>query len=422
MKRVIVVGAGASGLMAAGRAAAQGAEVRVLEKMHRSGLKLGLTGKGRCNLTNTAPEEEFLSRFGRQGRFLRKAFAGFDNRALVEFFREQGIETAEERGGRVFPVEGGALAVRDALVRWARRQGVVVQSRRRVCRILLREGRAVGVEAEAQSARDQDGARRTQELGDAVVLAAGGASYPSTGSSGEGYRQAAEAGHTVIPVQPGLVPLETGQDVASRLDGLALRNVGVRLLVDGRKKAREFGEMEFTEFGVSGPVVLTLSCPAVRSLGAGGEVQLSVDLKPALGEQKLDARLRRDLRQRGAESLSSILRGLMPGRLIPVCLEQTGLAGERKGAHLNAGERKRLKLWLKDFRLRVTGSRPFSEAIISLGGVDLREVHPETLQSRLVPGLYFCGEVLDLAAETGGFNLQAAFSTGWLAGTSAARS
>jgi predicted Rossmann fold flavoprotein len=421
MKRVIVVGGGASGLMAAGRAAAAGARVVVLEKMHRPGLKIGITGKGRCNLTNTADTETFLARFGRQGRFLRKAFAQLDNRSLIAFFRERGIGTVEERGGRVFPSEGGALAVRDALVRWALQQGAAVQNRRRVRDLVIRENRVAGVEAERPGDGPRAGPVREVVQGDAVILAAGGASYPSTGSAGEGYEQAARAGHSVVPVRPGLVPLEIAGDTCAGLEGLALRNVEVRLLVDGRKRAAELGEMEFTGFGVSGPVVLTLSCPAVRSLDAGGEVQLSVDLKPGLGDKALDARLLRDLEKRGGERVFSLLGGLLPRRLIPVCLEQAAVPGEKKGAQLDAKERKRLRMWLKDFRLSVTRSRPFSEAIITQGGVDLREVHPETMQSRLIQRLFFSGEVLDIAAETGGFNLQAAFSTGWLAGLSAAQ-
>jgi hypothetical protein len=257
-------------------------------------------------------------------------------------------------------------------------------------------------------------------LGDAVILTTGGASYPATGSTGDGYALAEAAGHTIVPVRQALVPLETGGNAAGRMAELNLRNVAVRMYVDGKRTRQEFGELVFTTFGLSGPVILTLSGDAVDALRRGAKVELSIDLKPALDEQKLEARLIRDLTARGNEEMSSVLRGLLAREMVPVCLELTGIDPEKRGGQLSARERRRLRTWLKDFRLPVRGYRPFTEAIVTAGGVDTREVDPRTMESRKTKGLYLAGELLDIQGDTGGYNLQAAFSTGWLAGKSAA--
>ncbi|HYA02552.1 MAG TPA: aminoacetone oxidase family FAD-binding enzyme, partial [Syntrophobacteria bacterium] len=256
--------------------------------------------------------------------------------------------------------------------------------------------------------------------GRAVIVATGGASYPATGSTGDGYRLAQSVGHTIVPIRPALVPLETDGDVASRLQGLSLRNVTARLHLDGKKVAELLGEMLFTHFGLSGPIILTLSKRAVDGLRQGKEVTISLDLKPALDERKLDERLLRDLSAHRKQQLRTILKGLLPRTLIPICLELADISPDTLGGELTAKERRRLRLWLKDFRHRVTGYRPFTEAIITAGGVNLREVDPRTMASRLTQGLYFAGEVLDVDGDTGGYNLQAAFSTGWVAGRAAA--
>jgi len=288
-------------------------------------------------------------------------------------------------------------------------------------RLLVEEGRVVGV----QMFRNQVfAAPLTEKPGfyhaDAVIVATGGASYPGTGSTGDGYRMAEAVGHAIVPICPALVPLETAGDVAPRLQGLSLRNVTARLLVDGKKQTELFGEMLFTHFGVSGPIILSLSRRAVDALRRGQETILSIDLKPALDERKLDARLLRDLDGRGKRQLHTLLKGLLPQKLIPVCIDQTAIAPHKPAHQVTAGERQRLCAWLKDFRLSVTDHRPWAEAIVTAGGVDTREVDPRTMESRLVEGLYFAGEVLDVDGDTGGYNLQAAFSTGWLAGRSAA--
>ena len=407
--QVIVVGGGAAGLMAAGQAAGLGASTLLLEKMRRPGRKLRITGKGRCNLTNVAPLPEFVARFGPGGRFLRQAFSRFFSAELVAFLDELGLPTVTERGGRVFPTSDRAQEVVDALLRWVDERGVILRTGSPVERLLLEGGRVVGVGLSGG---------RTFCAG-AVVLATGGASYPATGSTGDGYRLAESVGHSITPIRPALVPLVTAGDVAPRLQGLSLRNVTLRVWVEGKKQAEAFGEMLFTHFGVSGPLVLAQSRGVVDALRQGQDVSLSIDLKPALDERKLDARLLRDLDMHGKRQFQTLLKDLLPSKLIPVCVDLTGISPHKVGHQITARERKRLRRWLKDFRLQVTGHRSFKEAIITAGGVSTRQVDPRTMASRLVGGLYFAGEVLDVDADTGGYNLQAAFSTGWVAGRSA---
>ena len=423
--QVIVVGGGAAGLMAAGQAARQGAKTLILEKMQSPGRKLGITGKGRCNLSNVATVPEFISHFGENGRFLRQSFSRFFTSELVGFLEELGVPTVTERGGRVFPESGRAQEVVTALVRWARGVGVTLVTEAPVERVILHGDRVVGVQvAPVSSGRRQGGPRDDSGgrmiSGAAVIVATGGASYPATGSTGDGYRLARAMGHTIVPIRPALVPLETAGDLAPRLQGLSLRNVRVRLRLNGKRVAELFGEMLFTHFGVSGPIILTLSKRAVDGLRQGQAVTISLDLKPALDEQELDERLLRDLRSHGKQRLRTVLKGLLPQTLIPVCLELTGISPDRLASELTVYERRRLRAWLKDFRLEVTGYRPFAEAIITAGGVNTKEVNPRTMASRLVRGLYFVGEVLDVDGDTGGYNLQAAFSTGWVAGRAAA--
>jgi predicted Rossmann fold flavoprotein len=411
---VIVVGAGASGLMAAGQAALSGADVLLLEKKSRPGRKLRITGKGRCNLTNVEPVSQFIEHFN-EGRFLRQALARFSSSELIQFFERLGLPTVTERGGRVFPASGQAQDVVDALVRWVSDSGGILRTGITVRRLLVENGQVVGV-----SCSGGRKGKETSHHADAVVVAAGGASYPATGSTGDGYRMARAVGHAVVPIRPALVPLETAGDVAPRLQGLSLRNVSVSVLISGQARKTMFGEMLFTHFGVSGPVILSMSRLAVDALRAGEAVALAIDLKPALDERKLDARLLRDLASHGRRQYQTLLKGLLPRKLIPVCVEQTHIPPAKECSQITARERGRLRRWLKRFQLSVTGHRPFEEAIVTAGGVATREIDPRTMASHLVKGLYFCGEVLDLDADTGGYNLQAAFSTGWVAGRSAA--
>jgi hypothetical protein len=423
-RRVVVIGGGAAGLVAAGEAARAGAAVTLCEKMPRPARKLAITGKGRCNLTNIAPVPEFIAHFNPGGIFLRQAFARFFSEDLMAFLEGLGVRLVTERGGRVFPASAEAREVVDALVGWVRAGGVAVRTRCQVAELDVAARRVRGVrlagtgEIAGRTITATEIAA-TEIAADAVIVATGGASYPATGSTGDGYRLARAAGHTIVPVRPALVPLETAGDIASRLQGLSLRNVTARLLGGGRVQAEAFGEMLFTHFGLSGPIILGLSRTAVDLLAEKLRVEIAIDLKPALDEAKLDERIRRDLRAHGRRSYRTLLGDLLPRKLIPICIELTGIEPEKPGHQLSAGERARLRTWLKDFRFQVTGHRPWAEAIVTAGGVDTREIDPRTMQSRIVGGLYFAGEVLDLDGDTGGYNLQAAFSTGWVAGRAA---
>jgi predicted Rossmann fold flavoprotein len=409
-QRVVVIGGSAAGMMAACRAAALGAQVLLLEKMNRLGKKLRLSGKGRCNLTNVADLQTFIGHFGATGPFLYGAFSRFFNEHLRAFFAARDVPTVVERGGRVFPASGDAHQVAEALVAELHCLDVRVRLRTAVSGLVVKQERVRGVYTGAGQ----------EIVAGAVVVATGGASYPRTGSTGDGYRLAESVGHTVIPIRPALVPLVTGGDLSPRLQGLSLRNVEVRLLLDGREIGREFGEMLFTHDGVSGPIVLTLSGRAVDALGRG-QLELSINLKPALSPEQLDQRLLRDLDQHGKRNFRAILKGLLPRKLVDPFAALAGIEGDKPAHQITAGERVRVRALLQHLRLDIVGHHPLAEAIITAGGVDTREVDPRTLESRLVRGLYFCGEVLDVQADTGGYNLQAAFSTGWLAGESAAR-
>ena len=412
IRTVIVVGGGAAGMMAAGQAASEGARTILLEKMSRPGRKLGITGKGRCNLTNVASPSEFVSHFGPTGPFLRQAFHRFSNDDLTAFFEGLGVPTVVERGGRVFPASGRAYDVVDALTKWMRAQGVTVRNGV-VVASLLSDGRQV------RGVRDTGG---REYPSDAVIIATGGMSYPATGSTGDGYRLAGAVGHAIVLPRPALVPLETTGDVAPRLQGLSLRNVNVRVFVAGEKHAEAFGEMLFTHFGLSGPVILSLSGAVADALRAGEAVNISIDLKPALDDRTLDERLLRDFDIHGKRKFETLLQDLLPAKLIPLCVEQTDIPPDRKGHQITARERRRLLQWLRGFHMEVSNVRPIDEAIITAGGVDTGEINPRTMTSLLLEGLFFAGEVMNVDADTGGYNLQAAFSTGWLAGRSAAGS
>jgi len=395
-------------MMAAGRAAECGADVLLLEKTPRLGNKLRITGKGRCNVTNVAQLSEFVMHFGETGRFLYSALSRFFVKDLRAFLEQRGVPTKVERGGRVFPDSDDARQVTAALEGYLTVGGVQVQRRHPVSQLLVEGGRVIGVKVGERSL-----------AGCAVVLATGGASYPRTGSTGDGYRLAAELGHRILPIRPALVPLVTREHWVPDLQGLSLRNVQVTLLAGNKAIGQQFGEMLFTHFGLSGPMVLTLSKLALDAM-AGGQVSLAINLKPALSPDELDRRLLRDLDQHGRQQMQRILAGLLPKRMIEVMLRLAEIPADKRGNQIDAAERKRLARLLQDLRATVVGSRPIDEAIITAGGVDTQEIDPRTMASKLVKGLFFCGEVIDVDADTGGYNLQAAFSTGRLAGESAA--
>ncbi len=408
-RKIIVIGGGPAGLIAAGQAAQLGAQVLLLEKMATTGRKLFISGKGRCNITNVAPIQDFIGHFGPTGRFLRQAFHRYFSEDLIDFIHELGIETVTERGGRVFPASGQAGDVVNGLTNWAMRSGAKIWTDAPVLEIITERGSVMGVQTQ-----------HTRLDADAVVIATGGASYPGTGSTGDGYKFAEAAGHTIVPIRPALVPLVTVGETAKTLQGLSLRNVNVTVWVESKKASSAFGEMLFTHFGVSGPIILTLSRGVVDALRANKEASISIDLKPALDDQKLDNRLLRDFKEHGKQQFQTILKGLLPKSMIPVCIDLTGIPADKPGNQISGNERKRLRQWLKGFLLDVKDHRAFNQAIVTAGGVDTKEVYPKSMQSKMVEGLFFAGEVLDIDADTGGYNLQAAFSTGWLAGRSAA--
>ena len=397
-------------MMAAGQAASLGAKTLLLEKMDQPGRKIFITGKFRCNLTNTAPIPEFIAHFGENGKFLRQAFHRFFSSDLVWFFQNIGVNTVEERGGRVFPASGRSQDVVQALVRWLVSNQVTIKTYSPVEELWIEADQVQGVITPTETYR-----------ADRVILATGGASYPGTGSTGDGYSLAKAADHHILPITPALVPLVTAGDIAPKLQGLSLRNVQVKAYAQNKEIGEQFGEMLFTHFGVSGPIILTLSKQVVTALEAGQKTQISIDLKPALDQDKLAQRLQRDFDNQGKRHFRTMLKRLLPAKLIPVCIEQTGIPPVKVCNQINAVERDRLLDWLKDFRLEVVDHRGFRHAIITAGGVDTQEINPRTMESHRVKGLYFAGEVIDVDADTGGYNLQAAFSTGWLAGQSAAK-
>lgn len=406
MKQIIVVGAGPAGMMAAIRAAENGANVTLLEKMKKPGRKMMITGKGRCNITNAADVPEIIRNIHGNGAFLNSSMRTFDNQDVMEFFRQQGVPVKVERGNRVFPVSDKAQDAVDAMVQRLHELGVKIELEMPVADILTQDGRVAGV-------RTKSGAHYKA---DAVILAVGGASYPGTGSTGDGYEMAKKLGHTIVPLRPSLVPLETEEEWVKDLQGLSLRNVRVTLLANNEKVQEMFGEMMFTHFGVTGPIILSLSRKAAECLAAGKYVELEINLKPALTPEKLDARIQRDFDKYIRKSLKNGLVDLLPHKMIEPLLDYAFLDPDRPVNQVTAAERHRLVEVLQHLILIVTKTRPLSEAIVTAGGVSVREINPKTMESKLVPGLYFAGEVTDVDAYTGGYNLQAAFSMGNAAG------
>ncbi|MEN8121750.1 MAG: NAD(P)/FAD-dependent oxidoreductase [Bacteroidota bacterium] len=408
---VIVIGAGPAGLLAAGRAAELGAKVLVLEKMRQAGRKLLITGKGRCNITNDAAIGEFITHVYPNGRFLRNAFSQFYSKDIIDLLKKYGVEVILERGGRYFPAGNRAADVLQALLKWVKELKVEIRSNHKVEKIFVENGIVQGVLANEQKI-----------MANQIILATGGKSYPATGSNGEGYELAKQVGHSIEKVIPALVPLVTEGDVAQKLQGLNLKNVKAAVWVNNKKVGEAFGEMIFTHFGLSGPIILTLSRIVVAELHKKNKVEITVDLKPALDEQKLDNRLIRDLNEHGKKKLVNIFRNWLPSSMIPVFIELLGLDPDKECHQVSSKERKRIKNLLKNLPFKIKNHRSYKEAIITAGGIPTNEISPKTMESKVVKGLYFAGEIIDLDAETGGYNLQIAYSTGWLAGNSCMKS
>ena len=406
-EQIVVAGAGAAGMMAAITAARQGARVVLVEPNEKVGRKLYITGKGRCNVTNACGLDRLLASIPRNGKFLYSAFSRFSPQDTMAFFEALGVPLKVERGDRVFPRSDRASDIIDAL--WTQLRRCRVELRRdRVTGVEVREGQVVGAELE----------RAGPIPCQAVILATGGASYPRTGSTGDGYRIAAELGHTIVPVRGSLVPLESEDRDCGRLQGLSLRNVALRMKDQkGKTVYQEQGELLFTHFGLSGPLVLSAS--AHMDFGRD-RYTAHIDLKPALDGEKLDARLLRDFGERANQDFSNALGALVPRSMIPVVAERTGIDGQTKVRDIRREQRRKLLDTLKDFTVAISGPRPVEEAIVTAGGVKVGQVDPRTMQSKLVQGLYFAGELLDVDGYTGGFNLQIAWATGHAAGLAAA--
>ena len=400
----IVVGGGAAGLVAAGAGARRGLSVGLFDKNQQLGRKVRITGKGRCNVTNNCSVEEVVASCPRGGKFLYGALSAFSPQDTMAFFEGQGVPLKTERGRRVFPVSDNAHQIADALARWAGKAQVIRQA---VTEVLTEGGRAVGVKT-AQGAYHAQG----------VILCCGGASYPGTGSNGDGYKLASQLGHTIVKPTPSLVPLVERGDWCSQLMGLSLRNCGVKVTQQGKKKPvyEDFGELLFTHFGLSGPTILSAS--AHLHPMEPGKYTVHIDLKPALSPQQLDQRLLRDLEGHKNKFFANSLEELLPQKLIPVVVERSGIPGETRCNSVTKEQRRALLGLLKGFSLEVEGFRPIAEAIVTSGGVSLKEIDPRTMESKRVPGLYFAGELMDADAYTGGYNLQIAFATGRLAGNS----
>ena len=407
MKKIFVIGAGPAGMMAAIKAAENGAEVTLLEKMKRPGRKMMITGKGSCNITNAADVPEIIQNIHGNGAFLNSSMRAFDNQDVIGFFEGQGVPTKVERGNRVFPVSDKAQDAVDAMVHRLHELGVAIELDTAVKDILIQDGHAVGV-------RTRTGAIWRA---DAVILCAGGASYPGTGSTGDGYDMVRALGHTIEPIRPSLIPLETEETWVKDVQGLSLRNVLGTLLVNGEKVQEMFGEMMFTHFGVTGPIILSLSRMASGYLlDAANLVELCINLKPALSQEKLDARLQRDFEKYQRKQLGNAMVDILPHKLIEPVLDYAFLEMEKPVHQITVEERHRLVDTLQALTLTITRTRPIAEAIVTVGGVSVKEINPKTMESKLVAGLYFAGEVVDVDAYTGGYNLQAAFSMGAAAG------
>lgn len=400
----IVIGGGPAGMFAAITAARQGSRVLLLERNDRLGKKLLITGKGRCNVTNNCSSEEILRNVPRNGRFLYSAMTAYPPEKIMTFLEERGCALKTERGNRVFPVSDKAISVLECLQKEMRRLGVTVRTSR-VRHILVSDGHVTGVQTQNETI-----------AANWVILATGGASYPTTGSTGDGYTMAAELGHTIIPAEGSLVPLETSGNDCQDMQGLSLRNCGVKLLsAKGKVLYKDFGELLFTHFGVSGPTVLSASCHL-----KGEGCRLVIDLKPALEDNKLDDRIQRDLEMYKNRSMENALTDLLPRSMIPVVLRRLEINSEMQANSFTRQKRMALVELLKNFSVEITGKRPVAEAIITSGGVKVSEINPKTMESKKVPGLYFAGEIIDCDAYTGGFNLQIAWATAYAAGNAVA--
>ncbi len=397
---VIVVGAGAAGMLCAGYLAQGGREVLLIEKKDNPGRKLRITGKGRCNITNKSSMKDHLDNIQPKAKFLKSAYNKFFVDDIIAFFESQGLTIKEERGARIFPESDNAQDIVDALHKFCINNNVSIKLNTNII--------SISKDQDSFTLKDSsDNNYRCQNL----VIATGGCSYPVTGSTGDGQRFAKSMGHTINELKPGLVPFNTKGDLAQRMQGISLKNITASIWHNNKKIYEEFGEMMFTHFGVTGPIILSLS-NKVADLPIG-ELELKVDLKPALDHNKLDERILRDFNEHGKKKFESILKLLLPNKMIAVCSQELKIPLDTIVNQITANQRKALRLWLKNLTLPLHSVRSFKEAIITIGGLSTNEIDKNTFESKIIPNLYFCGEVIDLHANTGGYNLQIAFSTGF---------
>ena len=412
--KVIVIGGGPAGMMAAISSAEEGNEVIILEKMGSLGRKLLITGKGRCNITNNADMKEFINNTPGNGMFLYSCFQNYTNRDIIEFLHNQGLEVKVERGERIFPVTDSSQDVLTCFTKRLKQLKVEIKYNSKVEQILIENGQARGVKL----------ASGENLQADKIILATGGKSYPLTGSTGDGYELAKELGHTITEIKPSLVPLEAyNKEEIKKLQGLSLKNVEINVIDLEKNKAiyNDFGEMLFTHFGVSGPIILSGSAHMVRyknidKLFANKKIKISIDLKPALTEEKLNERILRDFDELKNKQFKNSLEKLLPKKMIETIIERTNINPDKRINEITKEERKKLITTLKNFEVFIKGFRPIEEAIITSGGINIKEINPKTMESKIIKNLYFAGEIIDVDSYTGGFNLQIAYSTGYTAG------
>ena len=415
MSRVIVVGGGPAGMMAAITAAENGNEVIIIETMPSFGRKLLITGKGRCNITSSLYMSEFIKNTPGNGKFLYSAFQNYTNKDIIEFLKRQGLEVKEERGNRIFPVTDKSIDVLNCFKKRIDELKIQYKLNTRVEKILIKNNEVLAIRTDKEIIKT-----------DKIILATGGKSYPLTGSTGDGYKMAKDIGHTIIPIKPSLVPMEVYEkEECKRLQGLSLRNVGIKIIDTDRKKIiyEDFGEMIFTHFGISGPTILSGSAHLVKYkdieyLLRKKYINISIDLKPALTEEQLDDRILRDFNTFKNKQFKHSLDKLLPQKIIPVVIELSKIHESKKVNEITKEERKRLVELLKNFTITIKSFRPVEEAIITCGGINTKEIDPKTMESKVIKGLYFAGEIIDVDSYTGGFNLQIAYSTGYTAGMS----
>lgn len=417
--KTLVIGGGPAGIMAAIHASQSGDKVTLIEKMNSLGKKLLITGKGRCNITSSLPMEEFIQNVPGNGMFLYSSFKQFTNQDIIALLESNGLKVKEERGHRVFPITDNAKDVLEIFVKELKKQKVEIKTNTKAEKILVENGRVIGVECLLNE-------KKEQIMADKIILATGGKSYPVTGSTGDGYELVKSIGHTITKLQPSLIPLTVDKQslqICKQLQGLSLRNVAIKIICKKNKKIiyEDFGEMLFTHWGVSGPIILSGSAhliryPNIQELLQQNEVKLYIDLKPALSEEKLEERILRDFSKEKNKEFRNSLGDLLPNKMIEPVIQMSNIERNKKVNSITREERKNLVSLLKDFELTLKGFRPIEEAIITSGGINTKEINPKTMESKLVSGLYFAGEIIDVDAYTGGFNLQIAYSTGFVAG------